>query len=230
MSSRGEADFAHLPAGAARLYDWLLKIGPAETQTQEIAQDLVSRLDAGRVLDVGTGPGMLLLELHRLNSSFELFGLDISAAMVQRARKNLEGFCVDVRQGSIRETDYLCDYFDAITCVGSFYLWDQPAECTNEIYRILKAGCSAYFWESYRDYDVRDFRRALDANLATVDPVRRLISRMALRKQLAMTYSTEEFAQILDHTRFAGAHTLAKVTLARLPIWLRIELSKTAEV
>ncbi len=40
--------------------DW-----PAEPQTQEIAQDLVSRLDAGLVLDVGIGPGMLLLELHR---------------------------------------------------------------------------------------------------------------------------------------------------------------------
>ncbi len=59
--------------------------------------------------------------------------------MVQRARKNLEGFGVDVCEGSIRETDYSCDYFDATTCRELLPV-GQAAERTNEIYRILKVG------------------------------------------------------------------------------------------
>ena len=228
MASRGEADFARLPGIAAWIYDWLLRIPPAEAQTREIARDLASRVDAGRVLDIGTGPGRLLAELHRLNGTLELFGLDISAAMVRRARGNLQGVAADLRQGNIRATDYEDGFFDAIVSVGSFYIWDQPAESVDEVYRILKPGRSACLFESYRDCDVRQFQRTLAANLATVDPVRRPISRLALTKQLRMTYSTGEYARIFDCTRFAGSYTLTRVTLANLPVWLRITLTKPA--
>jgi ubiquinone/menaquinone biosynthesis C-methylase UbiE len=58
------------------------------------------------VLDVGTGHGRLLLELHLQNKAFELFGLDVSASMLRRARINLKGVDVDLRGGSIRNTGY----------------------------------------------------------------------------------------------------------------------------
>lgn len=226
MISRGEKDFANLPDFAARLYEWLLRYTPAETQVLEIARDLASSLDSGRVLDIGTGPGTLLLEIHKLNEVFELFGLDISAAMVRRARKNLQGLSVDLRQGSIRKTDYDSNFFDAITCVGSLYLWDQPTECLDEIYRILKAGHSACLFESYRDYDVKEFQRALASNLTKVSCLMRPVCRLALKKQLRMTYQTEEYDRILDGSRFANSYAITKVKLAGLPIWLRITLQK----
>jgi SAM-dependent methyltransferase len=226
MAGRGEEDFARLPRVAAWVYDWLLRIAPTKAQTVEIASDLASGVERGRVLDIGTGPGRLLRELHKRNAALELFGLDISAAMVERARRNLKGVEADLRLGSIRETDYDSDFFDAITCVGSFYLWDEPVECVDEIYRILKAGRSAILFESYQDCDMEAFQRALRVNLTNVDPLRRLIASPALKKQLRMTYRTEEYAQILDRSRFAGSYTLTKVTLAGLPIWLRITLSK----
>jgi len=222
-------EFARLPGFAAWLYDWLLRIGPVETQTRAIARELAARVRAGRILDIGTGPGRLLLELHRLNGDLDLFGLDIAASMVRQARRNLKGISVDLRRGSIRNTDYEGGYFDAVTSVGSFYLWDEPAACVDEIFRILKTRCSAYLFETYRDYDAAEFQRELAANLATVDPCRRVVSRLALAKQLRITYRTDEFARILDGTRFAGHYALAKVRLACLPIWLEITLTKVAE-
>ena len=230
MASRGESYFSRLPRVAAWLHDCLVRIRPVETQTAEIARDSASLLDSGRVLDVGTGPGRLLLELRKLNDHLELFGLDISASMVRRARKNLQGIPVDLRQGSIRNTDYQSGFFDAITCVGSFYLWDQPTECVDEIFRILKPGRSAYLFESYRDHDAEEFRHALAANLVKVAPWQRPLCGFAVKKLLRMTYRTEEFARILDQTKFANSYSLTKVKLAGLPIWLRIRLSRAANL
>jgi 2-polyprenyl-3-methyl-5-hydroxy-6-metoxy-1,4-benzoquinol methylase len=58
---------------------------PMELYYKEIAQDLTSRLSAGRLLDVGTGPGRLLQAIHNLNYTIELYDLDISASMIKQA-------------------------------------------------------------------------------------------------------------------------------------------------
>jgi SAM-dependent methyltransferase len=69
-----------------------------------IAMCLATRVDRGRLLDVGFGHGRLLRAIHEVNPLIELFGLDISPAMVQRAKYNLQGVPVDLRQGTISRT------------------------------------------------------------------------------------------------------------------------------
>jgi len=118
------------------------------------------------------GPGRLLLEIHRLSPNLELYGLDVSASMVERARKNLHGIRVDLRQGTIRHTAYESNFFAIVACVGSFYLWDHPEESADEIFRILKEGQSAYLFEVYRDLNQDEFHRALQHSLCQLDPVR----------------------------------------------------------
>ena len=44
---------------------------------------------SGAVLDVGTGPGVLLVELARHRPDLRLTGIDLSADMVERASANL---------------------------------------------------------------------------------------------------------------------------------------------
>jgi hypothetical protein len=110
--------------------------------------------------------------------------------------------------------------------VGSFYLWDEPVECVDEIFRLLRPGCSAYLYESYGDCNAEAFRQALTDNLGRVDPIRRLISGFALKKQLRMTYRTDDYARLFERSAFAGSYALERVTLAGMPIWLRIRLKK----
>ena len=97
VTSRGQDSFANLHGFAARLYSSLTKTRAIKRQHQEIARDLVSRIERGRMLDIGTGPGKLLFEIHQINPGIELFGLDISESMVQLAKKNLVGISVNVR-------------------------------------------------------------------------------------------------------------------------------------
>ncbi len=226
MSTRGERDFSHLPGFAAKMYDSLTRTNAIHRQYQEIAQRLTQHIQRGRLLDIGTGPGSLLREVHRLNPEIELFGLDISEAMVALARRNLSDLAVDIRLGNIRKTDYVDDYFDLLTCTGSFYLWDEPVASLNEIYRVLKSGGAAVLFESYRDPDNTAFKNALQQNVRDEPLVRRIISPFFLRKQLRMTYTVEETTHIIQQTRFVATFNIEKISIANLPVWMCISLSK----
>lgn len=216
----------HLPRFGAWLYDRFLYVEPIQSRIAEIAHDLVSRIEGGKLLDVGTGPARLLMEIYRLNPHLELFGLDISASMIKVARNNLQDIRADLRVGSIRHTDYESDFFTVVTSVGSFYLWDYPEESLEEISRILKKGESAYLFEVYKDIDETEYRDALRKNLRQLDWARRLVGPVALRKSLKMSYRTEEFVRIIEKTSFAGSYTIEKIELSGLPMWVRITLKK----
>jgi ubiquinone/menaquinone biosynthesis C-methylase UbiE len=226
MSTRGERDFSHLPGFAARMYELLTKTRAIHLQHQEIAQKLTRLIRKGRLLDVGMGPGSLLRKVHCLNPEIELFGLDISEAMVALAHKNLSDLAVNICVGNIQKTDYNDDYFDLITCTGSFYLWDEPIASLNEAYRILKPGCAAVLFESYRDFNEVAFKRALRQNLHGEHLFRQMISPFFLEKQLRMTYTVEETTHIIQQTRFANTFNIEKVSIANLPVWMCITLSK----
>ncbi len=228
MSSRGEADFVKFPPIAAKLYDRMMRTKATDRQYVEIAADLSSWVKAGRLLDIGTGPGRLLLEIHELNSEIHLFGLDISPAMVTLAQKALTGLEVDLKLGNIRHTDYPSDFFDLITCSGSFYLWDEPEEGLNEIYRILKPGKTALLYETHCDYDERKMRKAIAANLEGESPLRRIMMPRFLMQQLKMTYRQEDIVKIIEATKFSKDYKLEPIIISNLPIWLSIVLEKKA--
>ena len=228
MKTRGESYFIRLPRFGARLYDRFLSVEPIQGRIAEIARDLVSRTESGKLLDVGTGPGRLLFEINRLNPDLELFGLDISASMIKVARNNLQNIRADLRVGSIRHTDYGSDFFAVVTSVGSFYLWDYPEESLEEIFRILEKGKSAYLFEVYNDINQTEYRNALRKNLRQLNWVRRFFGPLALRKSVKMSYRSEEFARIIDKTSFAGNYTVEKIELSGIPMWVRIILKKMA--
>jgi ubiquinone/menaquinone biosynthesis C-methylase UbiE len=226
QKSRGEEDFINIPGFAAKLYDSLMQSKATRLQYQEIAQDLVSRIDGGRLLDIGTGPGYLLLEIHKLNPRIELFGLDISTAMLRQARVNLTGINVDLRLGNIRSTEYERDSFELVTCSGSFYLWDRPLEGLEEIYRILKIKSAAYLYETHRDIDKERVADKMRENLEQDNLIRRILAPRFFFKQLGMTYNKNEIREILEKTSFVNRYRIEEMTLAGLPVWLRIVLEK----
>ncbi|MFX0061604.1 MAG: class I SAM-dependent methyltransferase [Candidatus Hermodarchaeota archaeon] len=211
------------------MYDNLTRIKAIQKQFKEIAHFLTSQVRQGRLLDIGTGPGRLLLEIYNLNPSIELYGLDISNSMIQQAKKNLAGIDVDLRQGNIRNSDYQSNFFNIITCSGSFYLWDHPEQCLEEIHRLLKDGCSAYLFETFKGLDEKEFKIALRANLKQEGVFQRLLAPSFLKKQIRMTYETDEVIEIVKNTIFADSYNIEKITLGGLPIWLRITLIKSIE-
>jgi ubiquinone/menaquinone biosynthesis C-methylase UbiE len=227
-TSRGEDSFVNLPAFAAKLYDSMMQGDATKMQYKEIARDLVSRMENGRLLDIGTGPGHLLREIHNLNPNIQLYGLDISSSMVEQASSNLADIAVDLQCGNIRATDYESDYFDLVTCSGSFYLWDDPIESLEETYRILKLGAPAYLYETYRDIDKRKLSPKMKENLKNDNLIRKLLAPRFFIKQIGMTYTRKEITEIIEKTKFIKSYTIEEITIYNLPAWLRIKLQKCA--
>ena len=77
----------------------------------------------GRVLDVGTGFGMLAITLAQRNPTVEVIGLDISSAMIEAGkrvvgRKSLVPR-VSFETADARAMPFPDDYFDGVISYGS---------------------------------------------------------------------------------------------------------------
>lgn len=107
---------------------------------RRIATDLVATTaDGADVLDVGTGPGVLLMELAQRRPGLRLTGLDLSEDMVTVARSNL-GDRGTVRAGDVNALPFPDDSFDLVVSSYSAHHWDDPAAAVPEIVRVLRPG------------------------------------------------------------------------------------------
>ena len=223
---RGEKSFIKLPKIGARMYDKMMRLSPMQLQRREIAEDLVKHIKSGRLLDVGTGHARLLREIFNCNPEISLYGLDISEKMIDLAGENLEGVPVTLKSGNIKNPPFEDNFFDIVTSTGSLYLWDFPVTSINEIHRILKIGGQALIYESHKEYDKKEIKKIVRSNLQDEGWFSRKIVPSFLNKQLKMTYDVQELRHIIESSLFQSNYLIEKITLANLPIWLRIILKK----
>ena len=98
----------------------------------------------GCLLDIGTGPGRLLMKVHDLSPSMRLAGIDISPARVDRGKKKMEPSgpygAIDIRQGSASAIPFLDRTFDIVVSTGTIHHWRHVTGALSEVYRVLKDG------------------------------------------------------------------------------------------
>jgi ubiquinone/menaquinone biosynthesis C-methylase UbiE len=117
--------------------------------------------DNARVLDVGTGPGVLLVELATARPDLRLTGVDLSADMIASARRNLAPFADRATAGVGNATDlpFADDSFDLIVSSLSLHHWDDPESAAPELARVLRPGGHVYIY----DFPFAPFDRLTDA-------------------------------------------------------------------
>ena len=226
MKDRGENSFIKLPRFAARLYDKMMQLEPMKVQRIQIAEELLAYITEGKLLDVGTGHGRLLKEINEINSKIQLFGIDISEKMITLAKTNLKEIPATLQQENIISTQFKNNYFNLITCTGSFYLWNSPIEALNQIHRILKPEKYAVLFESHKEYDEIELIEGIRSNLQNESFFNRKMVPSFLKKQLKMTYPIDTLKDIINKSLFTTNYSIKKIILANLPIWLKIELKK----
>ena len=85
-----------IPWPGSLLYNFISSTAVFERHYELVADDAARYGRTGRILNVGTGPARLLLALCRTFPDASLVGIDISTAMVKKARENMANIVVEV--------------------------------------------------------------------------------------------------------------------------------------
>jgi len=112
-------------------------------------------LESGAVIvDLGTGPGILSIELHKLLPQAKIIGVDLSSDMLEIARRNAEEAGMsnyETRLGKAEEMPIESDSVSLVVTQSSFHEWEDQRRGLSEIFRILKPGGSLmlkdYNWD-----------------------------------------------------------------------------------
>lgn len=122
----------------APVYDFVF--GPVFRYGRSVAIDAAEQI-GGRILEVGVGTGLSLAGYSRRNS---IFGIDISAPMLGKARKRVEKLGLENVEGlAIMDAERLTfsdNSFDVVVAQYVVTAVPHPEKALNEFLRVLRPG------------------------------------------------------------------------------------------
>jgi ubiquinone/menaquinone biosynthesis C-methylase UbiE len=144
-----------IPWPGSVLYNLISSTAIFQRHYELVADDILSFRKEGSLLDIGTGPGWLLLKLHQKAPQMKLVGIDSSPAMVAKACKNMAdaalGNIIEIKQGNADNIPFPDDCFNIVVSTASIHHWKQPTIGLNEVYRVLKKKGFALIYDLVSD-------------------------------------------------------------------------------
>lgn len=110
---------------------------------RRIARDIAATAGPNAsILDVGTGPGRLLVELARIRPDLNLTGLDPATDMVETAKRQLAEFGdrATAVVGDAADLPFGDDSFDVVISSLSLHHWADAGAGGAELTRVLRDG------------------------------------------------------------------------------------------
>jgi ubiquinone/menaquinone biosynthesis C-methylase UbiE len=119
-----------------------------------VAEEIVSVLKEGRLLDLGTGPGYLPLEIAKKSPFVTVVGIDLSRSFIRMARRKAGWAGLEQRVrfevGNATNLTFEDDSFDMIVSTGMLHMLRDPAGMLVECHRVLKRGGEAWIYDPAR--------------------------------------------------------------------------------
>jgi ubiquinone/menaquinone biosynthesis C-methylase UbiE len=181
--------------------------------------------DRGKAVDLGCGPGHLVLEMARHKPGLRVTGIDLSEKMLFDARQaaqqaGLEDR-VDFRLGNAEGIPFPNQSLDLVISTLSLHHWSNPVKVLDEIDRVLKPGGAFYIFDLRRDMTL-PFYLLIWFGTQFVVPASLLQVNEPMSSRNA-SYAVQELADLARQSRLCGG----KVTAG--PIWLVLEGKKNVE-
>jgi ubiquinone/menaquinone biosynthesis C-methylase UbiE len=210
-----------IPWFAARLYDQIAR-SAIETYYKGVAELVTGHTSQGLVLDVGTGPGYLPIEMAKRAPEITVVGIDSSKALVRIAQENTEREGLSDRVRFVKcdgnRLDFADDSYDLVISTGSLHAWKDPVLVINECFRVLKAGGEAWLLDPAQII-TPETQQLLGRGLNAVDRLANWWG--SFTSKLTPPYTVREIEEIIRRTNFE------KGTIAEGK-WLTVRLKKHA--
>lgn len=159
-----------IPAYMAAAYDKAARMVRL-TYYSEVAEGVVGHLGAGVVLDLGTGPGYLPIEIARRAATIDVVGIDLTPRLIEIARKNsVESSLAGRLRFEVMNAArlrYADDSFDMVISTGMLHgirSREGVLKVLTECYRVLRPDGELWIYDPARVFsaiDIREWRASL---------------------------------------------------------------------
>jgi len=133
----------------------------------QVAEEVVSNLRAGTVLDLGTGPGYLPIEIVKRSPAIRIDGIDLGHKLIRMARGNAlkEGVAgrLNFEVGNAARLRFEDASYDMVISTGMLHMLKDPIKVLRECYRVLKHGGEAWIYDPAQVSSLIDERRWKDS-------------------------------------------------------------------
>jgi SAM-dependent methyltransferase len=228
------SDFAQsveaVPFPGTRLYSFLAsrQLRPLYVA---IAEQIAAADGFARILDLGTGPGYLPIEIATRNPDVSVIGVDMSPDMVRMAHANAQASgvskSVEFRTGDPTNIPYPGRYFDLVVSVNVLHHWQDPIRMFEEVYYALVPGGQFWIYDYVKHVPPEQWA-ALEKHLS---PMLRMALQFGPVASSRAAYSENDLHKMAERTHFAEA-TIEKIELPLfghpMPVFLRAVLRKSA--
>jgi ubiquinone/menaquinone biosynthesis C-methylase UbiE len=183
---------------------------------RKLAAKVSSKVQIGKALEIGPGPGYISIELAILSPELQIIGLDISETMIEIAKNNVKecGLSdrIELKRGNASKMPFEGSSFDFVISNGSLHHWKKPVGIFNEIYRVLKQGCEAFISDLRKDAPkekIEEWANIIDSK----------IMRWGLKHSFGESYAAQQTEKIIKGTQFTDFNI--QVEEINLEIWLK---------
>jgi ubiquinone/menaquinone biosynthesis C-methylase UbiE len=204
-------------AGAARFYDEHARRFMGKIYRHFAGRINELGLEGPRVLDIGTGTGLLALVIAQQHSEWRLTGIDISDDMLKlageaAARNGLSDRTI-FQNASAESLPFPDNSFDLVVSNASLHLWKEPVKVMDEIARVTVPGGYCLIWDSLRLLVFTPLLRLPGVIMGMNNPQRRL-----WMKAVASAYTPGEARSLLRRSMMKKARVKAGLSLLELEI------------
>lgn len=193
-----------IPGPFASLYEKATRLA-VETYYSQVAREVVSFLRAGRILDLGTGPGVLPIEIAKRAPSLSVDGIDLSPRLIGMARKNASRACLGGRvRFEIGDAAHIHageKAYDMVISTGMLHMLKDPTNILRESHRVLKPGREAWIYDPARISSQLNMKKWRDS-LTVQERVALLLFKLYARIHPSRGYEKEELVSIIRESPF----------------------------
>jgi ubiquinone/menaquinone biosynthesis C-methylase UbiE len=184
-----------------------------------VARRAIKMTDRGAAVDLGCGPGYLVVELARRAPELHVTGVDLSDEMLVEAEDYAQrqdmAQAVSFRKGNVQQIPFADDSLDLVVSTLSLHHWSDPVAVLDEIDRALRPGGSFLIFDLRRDLSAPAWLLLWIVTGFLVEAALRRANEPLASRNAA--YTPLEARKLAEQSRLQGWRVI------RGPVWLIIE-------